>query len=32
MKKQMIVLKKGKDIKKIASDTACCKGAPSSPK
>jgi hypothetical protein len=32
MKKKMIVLKKGKNVKSVAADGSCCKGAPSAAK
>lgn len=32
MKKKMIVLKKGKDVKTVAAEGLCCKGSPSSDK
>lgn len=32
MKKRMIVLSKGKNVKTVAVDGICCKGVPSAPK
>jgi hypothetical protein len=32
MKKKMLVLKKGKNVKAVAADSQCCKGAPSADK
>lgn len=32
MKKKMIVLKKGKNVKKVAADTGCCSGTSSAAK
>ncbi len=32
MKKRMVVLKKGKNVKEVAATDGCCKGAPSAVK
>ncbi len=32
MKKKMVIIKKGKNVKKVASDTGCCTSGPSGSK